>query len=84
MVWDVAFYGRKEGGKWERLKSWPEPYSGVFWTAEDTKNEQPNTINIELGGYSDWRDGHASITISVNGKQVFYDGDCKNHERYHW
>ena len=59
--------------------SWP--YSGVFWTAEDTaKKGTPSKIDIELGG--DIR--NVSIQIKADDKVVYNRSGCTSNHRYGW
>lgn len=52
------------------------PYSGVFWSDINTPVK---TIKIWPHGVV--RD--ACMSISVNGKEVFYDFDCDSHSEWH-
>ena len=49
------------------------PYTGVFWTADQGAAEE---VFIDMGGGC----RTASIKISVNGKQIFRDGNCDSHK----
>ena len=55
-------------------------YSGVFWTADQTADERVDSVVIDLGGTED----NPSITIKVNGREVFHDGNCSSHSQYSW
>ena len=57
------------------------PYSGVFWTAQDTATKgKPAKIDITVEGSN----FQLSIEIKVNGNRVFYDDNCSSHTPYGW
>ena len=57
------------------------PYSGVFWTAEDTAEKgTPSKIDIDIGGTAI----NVSISIKVDDNEVYSDGNCSSHIRYGW
>ena len=56
------------------------PYSGVFWTAGKTLDEQVDSVFIDFGGTV----RSANIQIKVNGREVFSGTDCDSHKQYSW
>ena len=56
------------------------PYSGVFWTAEDSARENVGDIQIVMGGSAGW----PTININVNGSRVLYEDGCDADSRYSW
>ncbi len=64
-------FDQKDGTSW--------PYSNVFWTADDSKNEQARNIRIDTGGAL----RTAYIYIKVND-HVIINENCSSHTRYDW
>ena len=57
------------------------PYSGVFWTAAQTAQTQPEKIDINIGGTT----YATSIKITVNDTiEAVNDSNCKSHTPYGW
>ena len=56
------------------------PYSGVFWTAEDSAREKVEYIWIEMSGSA----RYAEIYIYVNDKKVVSQNDLWSQEQHHW
>ena len=66
---EFSIYG---GTKW--------PYTGVFWTAEDSAREKVKDIYIKMDGTV----RYSEIYISVNDKMVVSDDDLWSQEQHHW
>ena len=78
---DDENYGFDEYGfEFDIHSSTDWPYSGVIWTAADSKKERVDEISIEIGGSS----CNASIKISVKGREVFSDSNCHSREQHTW
>ena len=65
------------------------PYSGVFWTMDESVNRynngatryaEPDNIYIVLDGYA----RNAWITITVDDEKVVEDYNCDRHSQYKW
>ena len=56
------------------------PYSNVFWTAADSKNEQARNIEIKTGGTVRF----ASIYIIVNGRVVVNKSNFSSHIQHYF